>query len=212
MKCRNWNSPPPPTGGLNYQGVITIHYGRIFIHKSYNRDLWSTLFFKRNTTFLNPFFLVTLGHWPWPRVMYILSNGFESNSQKTPLQNSSRASRNPRLFLTKCTWLGVRVSDSGSPEKMGSEKLRFFWRRMYIFKLCTVDLPLPFHYSFLCFIHIHEEFWEYNTAYFLSKWDSSSPVPISLQKQSTKRHENSFFLIVLIMITNHIYIPRHTFC
>ncbi len=31
-----------------------------------------TLFFKRNATFLDPFFPVTLGHWPWPRVMYTL--------------------------------------------------------------------------------------------------------------------------------------------
>ncbi len=85
---------------------------------------------------------------------------------------------------TKCTWLGVRVSDPGSPEKMSSEKLRFFWRRVYIFKLCNMDLPLPFHYSFLGFIHIHEEFRQYNAANLLSEWDGRSPVPISLQNNT----------------------------
>ncbi len=33
--------------------------------------------------------------------------------------------------LTKYTWPGLRVSDPGSPGKMGPEKLRFFWRRVY---------------------------------------------------------------------------------
>ena len=47
-----------------------------------------TGFFKRDATFLNPTLPVSLGHWPWPRVMYILSNGFESNLQKNPLQYS----------------------------------------------------------------------------------------------------------------------------
>ncbi len=42
-----------------------------------------TLFFKRNATFLNPFFTVTLGHWPWPRVMYILSNTLQTSSMYT---------------------------------------------------------------------------------------------------------------------------------
>ena len=37
---------------------------------SYIKDKY-TLFFKRNATFLDPFFPVTLGHWPSPRVMNI---------------------------------------------------------------------------------------------------------------------------------------------
>ncbi len=64
----------------------------------------STGFFKRNATFLNPFFPVALGHWPLPRVMYILSNGSESNLQKTLLRYSSPVSCNPNLFEYMSFW------------------------------------------------------------------------------------------------------------
>ncbi len=64
------------------------HLWRIYWVIPYNRYLITTLFFKRNATFLNPFFPVTLGHWPWPRAMYILLNGPESNLQKPRTQTS----------------------------------------------------------------------------------------------------------------------------
>ncbi len=46
-----------------------------------------TLFSKRSAHWFTPVFPVTLGHWPQPRVMSILSNGLDSNMQKTPFKN-----------------------------------------------------------------------------------------------------------------------------
>ena len=48
----------------------------------------NTLFSKRSANWLTPVLPVTLGHWPWPKVMSILSNGLYSNMQKTPFKNS----------------------------------------------------------------------------------------------------------------------------
>ncbi len=49
-----------------------------------------TLFSKRSAHWFTPVLPVTLGHWPWPRVMSIFSNGLDSNMQKTPFKNSIR--------------------------------------------------------------------------------------------------------------------------
>ncbi len=75
---------------------IMSYWTSLFLYKimfmgSYqheDRTYSSTPFFKRNATFLNPFFPVTLGHLPWTLVMYILSNGSESNLRKTLLRYS----------------------------------------------------------------------------------------------------------------------------
>ena len=44
--------------------------------------MYITLFSKRSAHWFTPVLPVTLGHWPWPRVMSILSNGLDSNMQK----------------------------------------------------------------------------------------------------------------------------------
>ena len=38
-----------------------------------------TLFSKRSAHWFTPVLPVTLGHWPWPRIRSILSNGLDSN-------------------------------------------------------------------------------------------------------------------------------------
>ncbi len=54
----------------------------------------NTLFSQRSAHENWPNFLRSLGHWPQPRVILILSIGLESNSQKTPCQNL-RVAREP---------------------------------------------------------------------------------------------------------------------
>ncbi len=46
----------------------------------------------------HPNFLKSLGHLTRPRVILILSNGLESNSQKTPCQNLKRFFRSLEMF------------------------------------------------------------------------------------------------------------------
>ncbi len=58
----------------------------------------TTLFSKRSAHWFTLVLPVTLGHWPWPRAISILSNGLDSNMQKTPFKNSIRFSRNSRLW------------------------------------------------------------------------------------------------------------------
>ncbi len=93
-----------------------------------------TLFFKRNANFLDPFFLVTLGHWPGPRVMYILSNGSGSDLQKNLLRYSTWVSRNPNLFEYMSFW----DHDKTAPNRLQSmqtwyffQMMHFFWSRVY---------------------------------------------------------------------------------
>ena len=72
---------------------------------------FTTLFSKRNTTFLNPFFPVTLSHWHWPWVMHILQMVQRVTCKKNSLQSSSiyNFPKNKRnlpccvSFETKCT-------------------------------------------------------------------------------------------------------------
>ncbi len=60
----------------------------------------TTLFSKRSAHENHPNFLRSLGHWPWPWVILILSNGLESNLQKTLCQD----------HLTKLALPGVGVT------------------------------------------------------------------------------------------------------
>ncbi len=53
--------------------MISVQYQKWKLNEYFYINSAPTLFFKRNATFLNPIFPVTLGHRPWPRVMYILS-------------------------------------------------------------------------------------------------------------------------------------------
>ena len=107
-----------------------------------------TLFFKRNATFLDQLFSVTQGHWPWPRVMYILSNGSESDLQKTPLRYSSQVSRNPYLFEYMSFWAHVKTAQiplQSMQTWIFFQMMQFFWSRVYgieslgiFFKFCSV--------------------------------------------------------------------------
>ena len=56
----------------------------------------STLFSKRNAHWFTPVLPVTLGHWPLPRVMSILSNSLDGNMQKTPFKKWQNQ-KDPRL-------------------------------------------------------------------------------------------------------------------
>ncbi len=97
-----------------------------------------TKFSKRSAHWFTPVLPVTLGHWPWPRVMSILSNGLDSNMQKTPFKNFLRFSGATQTFqdcertvlsfetesfasysqdqLTKLKWSEVGVGDLGTSE------------------------------------------------------------------------------------------------
>ncbi len=93
-----------------------------------------TLFFKRNAAFLNPFFTATLGHWPWPQVMYILSNGSGSNLQKTLLRYSSRVSRNPSLFEYMSFWAHDKTAQIPLQSMQTwyfFQMMHFVWSRVY---------------------------------------------------------------------------------
>ncbi len=80
-----------------------------------------TLFSKRSANENHPNFLRSLGHWPWPRVILILSNGLESNSQKTPWQNLKWFSRKEFLNGVFCISL-PRLFD-----KLGMSRSQSQW-------------------------------------------------------------------------------------
>ncbi len=107
-----------------------------------------TLFFKRNTAFLDPFFPMTMGHWPWPQAMYILSNGSESNLQITPLRYSSRVSRNPNLFEYVSFWAHDKTAQI---PLQSMQMMHFVWLRVYKVYLSTVfpKRNATFHAAFL---------------------------------------------------------------
>ncbi len=76
-----------------------------------------TLFFECLAHENHPNFLKSLGHWPWPQVILILSkfNGLESNLQKTWCHNLTRSfAYYSQDHLTNSTWPGVMVSDPES--------------------------------------------------------------------------------------------------
>ena len=66
-----------------------------------------TLFFKRSAHWFHQVLPVTLGHWPWSRVMSILSNDLDSK------------------------WPEVGVGDLGTLENEGGFHVHLFWRRVY---------------------------------------------------------------------------------
>ncbi len=70
-----------------------------------------TLFFKRNTTFLNPILPLTLGHWPWPWVMYIFLHIVTKNIGKM-----------------KCT---TKIYLHSSQKETQLSMLHFFWNWVY---------------------------------------------------------------------------------
>ncbi len=84
-------------GSLNREKLIEQHYfgNRAIIFTGRGP---STLFSKRSAHWFTPVLPVTLGHWPWPRVMLILSKGLDGNMQKTPFKNSLRFSHNFNHF------------------------------------------------------------------------------------------------------------------
>ena len=68
----------------------------------------NTLFSKKSAHENHPNFPKSLGHRPQPRVILILSNGLESNSQKTPCQNLNGCFSQDHL--TNLAWPGVGVT------------------------------------------------------------------------------------------------------
>ncbi len=83
-----------------------------------------TLFSKRSAHESRPNFLRSLGHWPRPRVISLLSNGLESNSQKT---------RGLLHIAVKTIWQNQHDPTSGSVTQGHRENnVHFFWRRVYI--------------------------------------------------------------------------------
>ncbi len=83
-----------------YAHILTVYQGSIFLQwtiiTTFHSMACYTLFPKRNAGWIQPFFLLILGHWPWPSVMSILSNGLRSNLQKTPFKNSRRFFHNTK--------------------------------------------------------------------------------------------------------------------
>ncbi len=86
----------------------------------------------------------SLGHQPRPRVILILSNGFESNSQKTLCQDFKWFSYKEfsngvfcillpvyQDHLTNLIWRGFRVSYPGSLGEPDEINVHFLWRRVY---------------------------------------------------------------------------------
>ena len=91
-----------------------------------SHPFYTTLFSKRSAHWFCPIPPVTLGHWPWPGVMSILSNGLDSNMQKTPFENSLRFSRNSKTRQLPmggghCQWGGF--TDQNVCNKHGEEHL-----------------------------------------------------------------------------------------
>ncbi len=109
--------------------------------RQWNWELWcnATLFPKRNAGLIHPFFLLILGHWPWPWVMSILSNGLRSNLQKTPFKNSRYFSHNFGMVVLPSSYQDHYVNDTWCqvhwytlfPKRNATFKnLRFFWGRV----------------------------------------------------------------------------------
>ncbi len=116
-----------------------------------------TLFSKRSAHWFTPVLPVTLGHWPWPRVISILSNGLDSNIQKIPFKNSTGSFASySQDQLTKWKWHEVGVVDLGTSENWGGFHVHFFRRRVYMTLVYnslfdTVELHMDVYtYNFMC--------------------------------------------------------------
>ena len=119
---------------LFYASVVLKVASASFSHLCF---FYITLFPKRNAGLIHPFFLSILGHWPWPRVMSILSNGLRSTLEKTPFKNFWCFPHNTKMSKDKSSqwaWWDHKTAQI----LLQSKQLRqicyilcCFWKKMY---------------------------------------------------------------------------------
>ncbi len=99
--------------------LISFSNNDHFRIKKIQQGLWTKYYCKwqhiarplgLHSSFRTHFSRWPLGHWSWPWVMYILSNGSESNVRKTPLRYSSQVSLNPNLFEYMSFWAHDKIA------------------------------------------------------------------------------------------------------